>query len=449
MSIDTRVRRRSAGLPVVAYAAVLFVLATVLVAVVSLTLDRNARSSDSNQAGAALAGAARVAGASVDNLRSNLRVNVSQLATSLPLQRAIVAGDRAALEQFAKSRHAEIRVGNATFGTLPPAPRVSSSATIAFDQRVLARVAIGVTLGDDVLALISRTTPLPAHGALLFARGDHVIAGAKRSSRIEIVGGRTTIGGTLFAARSKRLGASGVSVVAVQPVSAIDEVSLRYRRLVLIAALATLVLVAAVAMRLARPFAHAVSEVGRLTHQAQTDPLTGLANRRVLDERMSHEMARPEAEETRLSYVMLDIDDFKLINDEFGHPFGDEVIHAVAQALRASVRELDLPARYGGEEFAVILPDVRLSDAKEAAERIRQAIEDVRMIGPDGRPVRVTASFGIAEFPTYPTVEAVVGAADAALYQAKRTGKNSVAVATVEGGAPAEERPAPSLVVAG
>jgi diguanylate cyclase (GGDEF)-like protein len=214
-------------------------------------------------------------------------------------------------------------------------------------------------------------------------------------------------------------------------VAAIDAISRRYRRLVFLAAAFTLALAAAFAARLARPLAQAVGDVARLTRQVQTDSLTSLANRRGLSERLDAELARAHENGTSVSFVIADIDDFKAVNDGYGHQTGDHIIRAVAEALASSVRELDLPARYGGEEFAVILPGSRLADARRTAERMRRAVSEIEVPGPNGQTARVTMSFGVSEFPTYGGVEALVAAADAALYQAKRGGKDQVATATV------------------
>ncbi|HEY8316469.1 MAG TPA: GGDEF domain-containing protein, partial [Gaiellaceae bacterium] len=106
----------------------------------------------------------------------------------------------------------------------------------------------------------------------------------------------------------------------------------------------------------------------------------------------------------------------------------------VARVLQHSVRELDMAARFGGEEFALVLSGSRLADARRTAERVRAALGEIAVPTPNGACARVTASFGVAEFPTYGSVEGLVAAADAALYQAKRSGKNQVATATVQGG---------------
>ena len=205
----------------------------------------------------------------------------------------------------------------------------------------------------------------------------------------------------------------------------------RYRRLVFLAAAFTLALAAALAARLARPLAQAVGDVARLTRQVQTDSLTNLANRRGLTERLDAELARAHENGTSVSFVIADIDDFKAVNDGYGHQTGDHIIRAVAQALASTVRELDLAARYGGEEFAVVLPGSRLADARRSAERMRRAVSEIEVPSANGETARVTMSFGVAEFPTYAGAEALVAAADAALYQAKRGGKDQVATATV------------------
>jgi diguanylate cyclase (GGDEF)-like protein len=246
------------------------------------------------------------------------------------------------------------------------------------------------------------------------------------------VSGRVVFGGSQFAAEAAKLGTANASIVAIEPVAAIDAISLRYRRLVLLAAVITLALAAAFAARLARPLAQAIGDVAHLTRQVQTDALTNLANRRGLALRLDAELARARENGTSVSFVIADIDDFKAVNDGHGHQTGDHILRAVAQALAGTVRELDLPARYGGEEFAVVLPGSKLADARRTAERMRRAVCEIEVPSPTGSTARVTMSFGVAEFPTYARAEALVAAADAALYQAKRGGKDQVATATVQ-----------------
>ncbi len=418
-------------MPIFRYAVVLFGATAAVIIAVAVTLDRNSSSSNWQQSKTALNGSAHVGASAFGTLRSNLRVQVSQLATSLSLQRAIVTQNQAALRSIARAKHARITLREGAIGTLAPAPRVASTATITDGVHVLARITVALPLGDDVLALLRQATPLPKHAALVLVHGGRVIAGGPHSARSRIVDGRVKFGGTEFAAAGTKLGVAQVSILAIEPVSAIDAISQRYRRLVFLAAAFTLALAAALAARLARPLAQAVGDVARLTRQVQTDSLTNLANRRGLTERLDSELARAHENGTSVSFVIADIDDFKAVNDGHGHQTGDLILRAVAQALASTVRELDLAARYGGEEFAVVLPGSRLADARRSAERMRRAVSEIEVPSATGESARVTMSFGVAEFPTYAGAEALVAAADAALYQAKRGGKDQVATATV------------------
>jgi diguanylate cyclase (GGDEF)-like protein len=162
--------------------------------------------------------------------------------------------------------------------------------------------------------------------------------------------------------------------------------------------------------------------------QAVTDELTGLANARAFTSILERELERGRRFETPLALVMLDLDDFKLVNDTYGHLQGDEVLAQVAAVLRDLSRDLDTPARYGGEEMAVVLPQTDVEGAEMLAERIREAVEALRVprVG-GGGALRVTASFGVASVPfSALDRESLIAAADAALYRAKRGGKNRV-----------------------
>jgi diguanylate cyclase (GGDEF)-like protein len=160
--------------------------------------------------------------------------------------------------------------------------------------------------------------------------------------------------------------------------------------------------------------------------QASTDGLTELANRRHFEEALEAELTRIERFGGGVALVLADLDDFKSVNDRFGHQAGDEVLRAFADILRETVREIDLAARYGGEEFAVLLPQTHLAGAEQLAERLRRAIASRPLSPRPGSLIAVTASFGVAAFPDSPTPAALVAAADKALYRAKRRGKNCV-----------------------
>jgi diguanylate cyclase (GGDEF)-like protein len=156
---------------------------------------------------------------------------------------------------------------------------------------------------------------------------------------------------------------------------------------------------------------------------------------------VERELERSRRFDTPLALVMVDIDDFKEVNDTYGHQQGDEVLALVAGVLRNLSREIDAPARYGGEELAVVLPQTDAAGAELLAERMRAAVEalEVPLVG-GGGTLSVTASFGVASVPESARGRGdLVAAADAALYRAKRAGKNRVeraAVAVAEPSSP-------------
>jgi diguanylate cyclase (GGDEF)-like protein len=167
--------------------------------------------------------------------------------------------------------------------------------------------------------------------------------------------------------------------------------------------------------------------------QALVDGLTGLANRRHLDQELASNLARAERAASPLALVLADLDDFKLVNDRHGHACGDSVLREFASLMNEVVREGDTAGRWGGEEFALVLPDTDAEGAENVAERLRHALEEQVILSPEGEPLRVTASLGVAAFPASPGRAELVEAADEALYRAKRAGKNRVEVAVADG----------------
>ncbi len=170
---------------------------------------------------------------------------------------------------------------------------------------------------------------------------------------------------------------------------------------------------------------------GRVQRDAVTDELTGLSNLRQMQAALSRELERGRRFDSPVALVLLDVDNFKQVNDTFGHPQGDEVLRSVAGVLRNLSREIDEPARYGGEEMVVVVPQSSLEGAAHLAERMREEIEALRIPRLDGKgEVRITASFGVAAAPgSASDAESLVAAADAALYRAKQAGKNCVELA--------------------
>ncbi len=171
---------------------------------------------------------------------------------------------------------------------------------------------------------------------------------------------------------------------------------------------------------------------GKLATMAATDALTGIANRRRLDEVLAAETARAQRDGTDLAILLLDIDSFKGFNDLYGHQAGDDCLQRVAQAFAATIlRPADLVARYGGEEFVAILPGTDAYGAAVLAHNIRAAIEDLQIVNAAGPVAVVSVSVGVAEFTAerHRRPEDFIRAADDALYAAKAAGRNCVRIA--------------------
>jgi diguanylate cyclase (GGDEF)-like protein len=175
-----------------------------------------------------------------------------------------------------------------------------------------------------------------------------------------------------------------------------------------------------------------LAEAERLAESAAIDPGSSLFNRRYLLGRLDEEIQRARRHGLSIALVMIDIDDFKTINDSFGHLAGDSVIRDVAQILRRSVRAFDVCARFGGEEFAILMPATSVASATKVAARIRERIESYRSAEPGLGAVRVTASLGLAVSSGGISTQDLISHADDALYGAKREGKNRLFVQTLD-----------------
>ncbi len=170
----------------------------------------------------------------------------------------------------------------------------------------------------------------------------------------------------------------------------------------------------------------------QLSWQSEHDPLTGLANRRAFDRLLQLEFQRAASSGTSLSVVMLDVDDFKDINDTYGHPCGDNVLVQIAHVLTSGKRPYDIAARIGGEEFALILPGASDVTARLMVERLLTFLRQINISCKEHPPFKVTFSAGVAACKNNGTckVEELLAQADEALYEAKRTGKSRVLIAT-------------------
>ena len=190
-----------------------------------------------------------------------------------------------------------------------------------------------------------------------------------------------------------------------------------------------IVIVSVISIALLSFLERAVIELGKAqayadtqTRLAQSDALTGLSNHRFMQEVLHKEIQKAARYGSSLSVIMLDVDNFKLVNDTHGHLIGDEVLREVAKRIEVLLRASDFAGRWGGEEFIVLVPDTRHEDAIRLAERIKDALADEHFetVG------NVTASFGVSSFKEGDSVSSLVDRADKALYQAKHSGKNQV-----------------------
>jgi len=161
-----------------------------------------------------------------------------------------------------------------------------------------------------------------------------------------------------------------------------------------------------------------------VTRLSQEDHLTGLFNRRRTTQLLDNEVRRALRYDTAFSVIMMDVDNFKAVNDRFGHQAGDTVLMKIADVIRKSVRTTDLIGRWGGEEFLILSPETDVAGGVALAEKMRILLEATDFDEVGG----MTASFGVAAFNQYDDVEAIIGRADAGLYAAKNGGKKRTEV---------------------
>jgi diguanylate cyclase len=173
------------------------------------------------------------------------------------------------------------------------------------------------------------------------------------------------------------------------------------------------------------------NELMRVREEAQIDGLTGLLNRRAFDDRINALLSDVRDSGVGPCLVMMDIDHFKMLNDSYGHVFGDRVIRTIGELLKATVKGQDVVARYGGEEFALLLPETPVAGATVVAERLREAVarSRIRRLNSEETVGCITISAGIANYYPGEAVATFIDRADAALYASKAQGRNRVTVA--------------------
>jgi diguanylate cyclase (GGDEF)-like protein len=168
-------------------------------------------------------------------------------------------------------------------------------------------------------------------------------------------------------------------------------------------------------------------EAAALRNEVLTDPLTELLNRRAFDQNLEHAVRQWERHRRAFVLLLGDVDHFKLINDRFGHPVGDEVLRLMATRIRSALRKSDLAFRIGGEEFAVLLTETSVKGGAEVANKLRRCIDEDPVVLPGGQAISPTMSFGVGG-PGATSIAALMAQVDKALYQAKSLGRNRVVV---------------------
>jgi diguanylate cyclase (GGDEF)-like protein len=413
---------RRAGLRLVL--GVLVVGAIPIVSTVRI-LQANALRNEQANTDAALRSELHNALRELSRLGDDASSRATDLARSPIVQRALVARRRDVLRHLAGVNPGTsffVRSGRVAGSRSPAALERSVWLTTGGER--IGKVTATVPLNHELAARLTRDAPRAQVDRLVLARGGHVLGSRARvvtdghTLRIGGVSYRGLVGVVPDAAR--------VRLLALRPEKTIKATVAPYQRRVRYAAMGSFALLVLVALLFAGPILRFLGEFRRVASQASTDSLTGLANRRMFDEELALEWRRADRVGDSLALVLLDLDDFKCVNDAHGHQAGDAVLRAVGAILGQGVRQLDLAGRYGGEEFALILPETDLAGAQRLAERLRVTLESAATELPNGVKLTTTASFGVAVKGELRGAEDLIAAADEELYAAKRAGKNRV-----------------------
>jgi len=384
-------------------AVAIFPIAFVSYVIVRDEVRNVTRSIDFEVRNAALAAQARFT-----RLLDRRELHAVAAASSPRLQGAISRNEAAALERFARRDGLLLEVDGHAYG-----------------QRLTHAVTARVQLVGEGKGIGSIVAQLPLDNATL----RQLSAGASHGVQLAFTGtGRapTHPGRGVTLALAKHAGVRAYLPRLVES----HRTNAAYVRVVE-AGLVALAALMILTLLLARPLLRAFSWTEEQASEARIDSLTGLANRRALEEILAAEISRAQRFAHQLAVVVLDLDRFKQINDSFGHAAGDVMLRAVSRLLTSLARQGDSVARWGGEEFVVVLPETDLVGAHRFAERLRRTIES-HSVG----DMETSASCGVATMLPDDTVEALLAAADHALYQAKSNGRNRTEDA-IRGSSPA------------
>jgi diguanylate cyclase (GGDEF)-like protein len=391
-------------------------------------LDSNALENERARADTALRGELQGAGGRLGQLADDASNRADDLAQSSELQHAFIAGDRGTIRRVSTQNPGVLfYLRRERVAGKRPADALTRSISLTVNGERIGTVVATISLDRRLTARLRRAAGLSRTDRLLIVR-ERTVVGTTQPVRLRghtVVVGKDSYRGLL----TRVPNAAGISLYALRPESAIEANVRPYQQRILYAALGSFALLVLVALAFARPILNTLGDFRRVASQAATDSLTGLANRRSFDDELALEWRRAERIGDPLALVLVDLDNFKSVNDERGHQAGDAVLRRVAAILDSGARNADLAARYGGEEFVLLAPETDLLGATKLADRLRGALEAATIELPGGGQLFVTASFGVAVKGTFERPEQLIAAADKALYEAKRTGKNRVVAA--------------------
>jgi diguanylate cyclase (GGDEF)-like protein len=435
-SQETARRPRRAKPPVARRAGIQLLLGVLVVGAIPVAstvriLEANALRNERAHADSALRAQLQSGLRELSRLGDEASTRAADLAGSGDVQRAFIAGRPAALASIAAHEPGvSFFLNKHRIGAVPPTNVLERSVWLTVDGRRIGKVTAVNRLDPRLSTRLTRDAPHARGDRLALVRRGRMVG---TTLSLATRGHTVTLQGVRYRSLASRVpDAGGVRLLALRPEHAIEASVAPYRHRIRYAALGSFALLVLVALMFAGPLLRMLGDFRRVASQATTDALTGIANRRSFDEELALEWRRAHRIGDSFALVLLDLDDFKKVNDTHGHPAGDAVLRTVGEVLGAGVRQIDLAARYGGEEFVVLVPESDLHGATQLAKRLRLAVSKARTELPGGRLLKVTASFGVAAKGDLSSAEQLIAAADDALYEAKRAGKNRVVAAGAE-----------------
>jgi diguanylate cyclase (GGDEF)-like protein len=416
-------------------AAVFVALLIAALTGIGIVLAHSFRQQEQSRVAAHLSVALQAARSEASREAAEAQQVAAALAAEPRLQRALAARDERALEHLTASVPGAVAVSGSQ--ALPPITRPSlrREVRVLAKGKVVGTVAVTRPLDGAALARLRAAASLVSGEGMLFVRGDRVLAGGSgvAGARVPPNAQTVSLDGVDYRVVQTRLvgGPVPVRLAAFAPAAEVNGPVAHSDRLLAACLAVTFLALLLLALILARPMLRPLMRLGRDARSSGTDDLTNLANRRAFTEAAGAELVRARRSGRPLAVALVDLDDFKQINDTFGHATGDRILCEVADVLREHFREIDLPSRLGGEEFAVLLPETDLAGAREAAERFVTALADSEFGDDHIGSRRVTASAGVASAADL-EIGVLLDSADRALYRAKRLGKNQVQVEPTE-----------------